>query len=649
MSPMKQLRYYLVLFLLLSLMVTPVMSGFSGQYSKWEDRTGLIIEYKVDGADLESQQEKDTGIDVLGTLTPGTKTLTVSGTFYVDDQYTYLGETIKGKNSADATISIDRTSGGTGDGGQLITKTIHIEPPAKIPFSYSIQIPNSDLTDAGFSIGLGGNYPPGFIARPSGIGISGSFLRSGRSSVGSSGGSTGSGNSGSSSSGSSGGTTGGSGGGGSTGIGIGTIAGVLIGGVILIGGGYLVVKNMGAGGAGTPAPSSGSGPQTPPTGHYENGQPYWGTGTEGDPFREYPDAKNPPYMPSSTGTGPIYGEGTAANPYRDYDQGRSIPSPTPATPPQPPPAPPKPSKTSKPSTTYKPAPKKPKPPSGPKHGDTKTVTDSRGQPMPITYDSTTGKWMTDHGTEVDSGRIDQAKKDYEKDKDWSRDEHEKIVEKSVDVAVKSFQPPPKPQMSQRTKDYLKGVYTIRAKYLTQETNAEIDYGNSMDRWVTRAERGEFLADLAIDTLANVTGPVGKSIKEQYKVTKSMAKNLTESYVKNESILKGVGKGLLDIGFDKGFEKLKDKGLKGIEKRFNPMGASKLKSNLINPQSGDISKLSRREIFDVVTHNNPRNHPRYTDLNKTIIGGVWKTSHGQMIKYGVKDPLKTKVGLKKPKK
>lgn len=187
---MKQLRYYLVLFLTVWLIITPVMSGYSGQYSKWEDRTGLSIEYKVDGADLESQHEKDTGIDVLGTLTPGTKTLTISGTFCVDDQYTYLGETIKGKNSADATITMQRTSGGTGDGGQTFTKTIHIEPPAKIPFSYSIQIPNSDLTDAGFAIGLSGNYPPGFIAHPSGIGISGSFLRSSGSSVGSSGGST---------------------------------------------------------------------------------------------------------------------------------------------------------------------------------------------------------------------------------------------------------------------------------------------------------------------------------------------------------------------------------------------------------------------------------------------------------------------------
>ncbi len=458
---------------------------------------------------------------------------------------------------------------------------------------------------------------------------------------GSSGGSTGSG----------GGTTGGGGGGGSTGIGIGTIAGVLIGGAVLIGGGYFVVTHLGGGGGGAKATSPKSGPQTPPTGHYENGQPYWGTGTKDDPFREYPDAKNPPYMPSSTGSGPIYGDGTAANPYRDYDQGRSIPAPTPATPPQPPPAHPKPSKTSKTSTAYKPAPKKPKPPSGPKDGDTKTVTDSRGQEMPVTYDGSTGKWVTDHGTEVDPGRIDKAKEDYQKDKDWSRDEHERIVEKSVDVAVKSFQPPPKPQMSQRTKDYLKGVYQIRAKYLTKETNAEIEYGGRMDNLVWVADWGEFGADLAIDGLANVTGPVGASIKNQYKAAKSLAKNLAESHVKGESYLKGVGKGLIDIGFERGFDKLKDTGLKRIDKRFNPTGNSKL-SNLINPKSGDIKDLTPLQIADLVEkhgHGGWAITERTTSrLSRAAFAGTYKTAHGQAIKYLIKDPIKAKIGLKKAK-
>ncbi|HPA08525.1 MAG TPA: hypothetical protein PLW73_08585 [Methanoregulaceae archaeon] len=274
--------------------------------------------------------------------------------------------------------------------------------------------------------------------------------------------------------------------------------------------------------------------------------------------------------------------------------------------------------------------------------------------MPITYDSTTGKWMTDQGTEVDPGRIDKAKEDYEKDKDWSRDEHEKIVEKAQDTAIKSFQPPPPPIRSNATgvwieeyKRVLEGIQTADAK----DASIHITRGNIWNGITKAAETGEEISDIAIDSLANVTGPVGRSIKKVYKVTKSMGKNISESYAKEESLWKGTGKGLLDVGFELGFDKLKDKGLKALDKKINPTGSKKI-SNLINPQSADIGELTPTQIADLVEkhgHGGWAITERTTSrLSKAAFAGTYKTTQGLAIKYIIKDPIKTKIGLKKAK-
>jgi hypothetical protein len=106
---------------------------------------------------------------------------------------------------------------------------------------------------------------------------------------------------------------------------------ILVNGPIIIqtvaagaGSGVSAGSGSGTGTTGSPGTSpvpgtgTGTGAQTPsPTGYFENGQPYWGTGSRNDPFRDYPDANNPPYMPSPDGKGPIWGDGTRDNPYTD--------------------------------------------------------------------------------------------------------------------------------------------------------------------------------------------------------------------------------------------------------------------------------------------------------------------------------------------
>jgi hypothetical protein len=174
--------HYLSIFLLLLLAITPTMAGFSGRYPETGDVNGMVIDYRVEGADFGSEgaSSYQNTHYIYGTITPGTDSLIVSGTVSMSGHYTYNSETISGA-SADATISATRTSGGTNDGGQRVEKKIHINPGGSSPFSVSVSIPDSSLTDATFNIDLIGKYPPGFIPRGTGIDVSGSLLRSGGS------------------------------------------------------------------------------------------------------------------------------------------------------------------------------------------------------------------------------------------------------------------------------------------------------------------------------------------------------------------------------------------------------------------------------------------------------------------------------------
>lgn len=97
------------------------------------------------------------------------------------------------------------------------------------------------------------------------------------------------------------------------------ISGTAAAGLSILVNGPIIIQTVAAGAGGGVSAGASAGAQTPPpTGYFENGQPYWGTGNSNDPFRDYPDANNPPYMPSPDGKGPIWGDGTSGNPFRDY-------------------------------------------------------------------------------------------------------------------------------------------------------------------------------------------------------------------------------------------------------------------------------------------------------------------------------------------
>jgi hypothetical protein len=397
------------------------------------------------------------------------------------------------------------------------------------------------------------------------------------------GGSTGGGSSGGGSSG------GGNGGGGGLGVAVAAGIGVLV----VVGGGYLVVRNFG-GKSGAASPPPGGSQAPPPAGHFDNGKPYWGTGERADPYRDYPGGGYAPPSPPS-------------------------PPPPPVTPPAPPSPPPQP----------------PKAPPGPQPGETKTITDARGVPMDITYDGSTGKWMTDHGTEVDTDRIETAKRDYEKDLDWSRKEHEKMRERAEEAARKSFEPPPKPPKSASTKkfeNWYKDYLDRKQNFDIKDAQINISRGKIWNTLTTGAEGAQWIADKMVDVLANVTGPAGKEIKMFYTVGKSYSKNIGEGYAKGDSFSKSLVKGTVEAGFNLSFDYVKDKALDKLAK-----GIPKLQK-VIKPESADLSDY---DVQDIITHSlrSDKLTPHFEENIGKVPEAMYKTGQGWLIKAKVKDPLK----------
>lgn len=74
----------------------------------------------------------------------------------------------------------------------------------------------------------------------------------------------------------------------------------------------------------------------------------------------------------------------------------------------------------------------------------------------------------------------------------------------------------------------------------------------------KAETLVTAADFGVNVLEKMTGPAGKIIKTGYVGVKDVTKNISSSWAKGESLWKGVGRGVLEAGFDLGFDKLKSK-------------------------------------------------------------------------------------------
>lgn len=136
------------------------------------------------------------------------------------------------------------------------------------------------------------------------------------------------------------------------------------------------------------------------------------------------------------------------------------------------------------------------------------------------------------------------------------------------------------------------------------------------------------ADLAIDFLANFSGPPGRAVKFGYSIIKNIAVGVTESKIKGEDINKGIIKGggnaALDYLVGRAGERLR---LPNPGIRNHPLSDPASKS-ILGDRLGDINGLDVRGIM----------------TDRSIIAGI-RTAESEVKRFLIKDPIKVGLGLK----
>jgi len=183
--------------------------------------------------------------------------------------------------------------------------------------------------------------------------------------------------------------------------------------------------------------------------------------------------------------------------------------------------------------------------------------------------------------------------------------------------------------AEKDRQWMRDYWQAQRDRNAQIAKDELDKAAWWDKWTKRIGYVEKGADIAINILATMTGPPGKAIKTAYTVTKDITKNVSEANAQGGSLIKGAGKGLLEAGFDVGFDKLK--GTKAIQKI---PGFGKY-------AGGELGGQTPTGILKGLFGSGP---------DSGIIKGAFKDgvkgalqSEGQ--KWLVKDPIKKWVGLK----
>ena len=93
------------------------------------------------------------------------------------------------------------------------------------------------------------------------------------------------------------------------------------------------------------------------------------------------------------------------------------------------------------------------------------------------------------------------------------------------------------------------------------SKANIKYGNTADKYLKTAETIQVAADVGVDVLEKVTGPVGKTIKKAYVFGKGVGGGVGEAWADPSNatshILKGTVKGVADLAKEGRSQLLKD--------------------------------------------------------------------------------------------
>ena len=245
------------------------------------------------------------------------------------------------------------------------------------------------------------------------------------------------------------------------------------------------------------------------------------------------------------------------------------------------------------------------PPDSPPDPPTREYTDYRGVQHTATQQPD-GTWINDEGNTIDLTRNDDAKRQQEddlrhlageRDKQIAADTAKAAADKKELDAVKAAGDKAVSDARKDNRDYQQWKQDRDAEYANMYKN-QADKLNSA---VKGAEWTVTAADVGVNILEKVT-PGGTMIKTAYVATKDIGKNISDSAMKGENLVKGAIRGTLEGGFDLGFD---------AAKKMLPQG------------SGNWS-------FKGST----------TDLGKGLADGVKSATQSAGVKTIVKDPIKT---------
>jgi len=187
------------------------------------------------------------------------------------------------------------------------------------------------------------------------------------------------------------------------------------------------------------------------------------------------------------------------------------------------------------------------------------------------------------------------------------------------------------------KKFMYDIAKLNKEYWEMKARHEADKARFWN-WMTKgAETVETAADFGVNVISNVTGPVGKGIKTIYTITKDVSKNVSAANAKGQSLIKGAGKGLLEAGFDVGFDTLK--GTKAVQKipGFGKYNAPNLSGESLGTIEKGITQTLATGINDSLTKQNL--------IRGAFKNGIKGAGQSQLQKWLIKDPVKTFVGLK----
>jgi len=288
------------------------------------------------------------------------------------------------------------------------------------------------------------------------------------------------------------------------------------------------------------------------------------------------------------------------------------------------------------------------------------VEDENGEWIKVTYDGEIGEWETD-AEKVNRLDEESRAEQYELEQEIKRNQQYEERKKFEALLQQQKEEIQEQQQEQQRLDEIERIKNkIR---LNMEHNQEIsriyqEEGRTMQMlenifgWIGKG------ADIGVDILATITGPVGKGIKIGYTASKNIGKNISGTCADGGSAGdygKALGMGILETGFDVGFNELGGKigkwtgnkipGFKSYASKSNwtgKLGNSKTIGKILNGTQVDsaVKHALKTKNTNLLKHAINRQNTLISDAATGVKNALQSQFQGETMA----NPIKQKLGL-----